>query len=80
MVLEYHPGGDCFSLLRNLGRLSDNHARSYLADIVLALEYLHSIGIVHRDLKPDNFLVSRTGHLKLTDFGLSSMCMTFCSY
>lgn len=77
MVLEYHPGGDCFSLLRNSGSLTCNHAATYLADIILAVEYLHHIGIVHRDLKPDNFLISRDGHLKLVDFGLSSMCMFF---
>lgn len=35
------------------------------------MEYIHALGIVHRDLKPDNLLVSRSGHIKLTDFGLS---------
>jgi serine/threonine protein kinase len=70
-VLEYAPGGDLYSLLKNLGALSEPVARTYLAQVVLALEYLHSLGIVHRDLKPDNLLVSATGHIKLTDFGLS---------
>ena len=80
MVMEYHPGGDCFSLLRNVNCLSCEHACSYLADVVLALEYLHGIGIVHRDLKPDNLLISRGGHLKLTDFGLSSMYGTLAKH
>ena len=46
-------------------------AKLYIAETVLALEYLHSIGIVHRDLKPDNMLINAEGHIKLTDFGLS---------
>ncbi len=71
LLMEYCPGGDCFSLLRNVGCLSAADARHYLADIVLALEYLHGQGILHRDLKPDNLLIAQNGHLKLTDFGLS---------
>ena len=47
--------------------------RSYFAETVLAVEYLHSFGIVHRDLKPDNLLITALGHIKLTDFGLSKM-------
>ena len=42
-----------------------------MAEIVCGLEYLHKHGIVHRDLKPENILIDSTGHLKLTDFGLS---------
>jgi serine/threonine protein kinase len=37
------------------------------------LEYLHSLNVIHRDLKPDNLLISREGHIKLTDFGLSKV-------
>jgi len=73
MVMEYLPGGDLFSLLRNLGALPEEMAKMYAAELVLALEYLHSKAIVHRDLKPDNILISRNGHIKLTDFGLSAM-------
>ena len=48
-------------------------AKMYTAEVVLALEYLHSYGIVHRDLKPDNLLITSVGHIKLTDFGLSKV-------
>ncbi|ELR19976.1 protein kinase domain containing protein [Acanthamoeba castellanii str. Neff] len=71
LVMEFLPGGDCYSLLKNIGRFDESMARMYIAETVLALEYLHDHGIVHRDLKPDNMLISQAGHIKLTDFGLS---------
>eukprot|EP01113_Clastostelium_recurvatum_P040393 TRINITY_DN6280_c0_g1_i1.p1 TRINITY_DN6280_c0_g1~~TRINITY_DN6280_c0_g1_i1.p1 ORF type:complete len:1027 (-),score=310.58 TRINITY_DN6280_c0_g1_i1:279-3359(-) len=71
LVLEYLPGGDLYSLLRGLGCFDEDMARRYIAEVVLALEYLHGQNIVHRDLKPDNLLVDACGHIKLTDFGLS---------
>lgn len=46
-------GGDCATLLKNMGPLPVDMTRMYFAETVLALEYLHSYGIVHRDLKPD---------------------------
>ncbi|KAL8177949.1 UNVERIFIED_CONTAM: Microtubule-associated serine/threonine-protein kinase 3, partial [Gekko kuhli] len=73
MVLEYVEGGDCATLLKNMGPLPVDMARMYFAETVLALEYLHNYGIVHRDLKPDNLLITSMGHIKLTDFGLSKI-------
>lgn len=67
LVLEYLNGGDCSALIQSVGYLDEKCAKQYVAEIVLALEYLHAQGIVHRDLKPDNILISSTGHLKLTD-------------
>nr|XP_026494061.1 LOW QUALITY PROTEIN: microtubule-associated serine/threonine-protein kinase 3 [Vanessa tameamea] len=72
LILEFVEGGDCATLLR-AGPLPPDMARHYFAEAVLAVEYLHSYGIVHRDLKPDNLLITATGHIKLTDFGLSKM-------
>ncbi|XP_013128969.1 microtubule-associated serine/threonine-protein kinase 2 isoform X5 [Oreochromis niloticus] len=73
MVMEYVEGGDCATLLKNIGALPVDMARMYFAETVLALEYLHNYGIVHRDLKPDNLLITSMGHIKLTDFGLSKI-------
>ncbi|KAJ7009101.1 LOW QUALITY PROTEIN: hypothetical protein NC653_007669 [Populus alba x Populus x berolinensis] len=73
LVMEYLIGGDLYSLLRKVGCLEEDIARIYIAELVLALEYLHSHGIVHRDLKPDNILIAHDGHIKLTDFGLSKI-------
>ncbi|XP_055699596.1 microtubule-associated serine/threonine-protein kinase 3 isoform X2 [Phlebotomus papatasi] len=73
LVMEYVEGGDCATMLKNIGPLPSDMARFYFAETVLAVEYLHSYGIVHRDLKPDNLLITALGHIKLTDFGLSKM-------
>ncbi|KAJ5153582.1 CheY-like superfamily [Penicillium coprophilum] len=73
LVMEYLNGGDCSSLVKVLGGLPEDWAKKYVAEVVLGVEHLHSRGIVHRDLKPDNLLIDQTGHLKLTDFGLSRM-------
>ncbi|KAK9707045.1 hypothetical protein RND81_07G169300 [Saponaria officinalis] len=73
LVMEYLNEGDLYSLLRNLGCLDEDSARTYIAEVVLALDYLHSLNVVHRDLKPDNLLIAHDGHIKLTDFGLSKV-------
>eukprot|EP00051_Salpingoeca_urceolata_P006859 m.90799 g.90799 ORF g.90799 m.90799 type:complete len:1481 (+) comp15019_c0_seq1:1312-5754(+) len=73
IVMEFAPGGDLAAYLKNVGYMAEADARRYFAETVLAVEYIHDFGIVHRDLKPDNLVVSRTGHIKLTDFGLSKI-------
>ena len=71
MVMEYCPGGDLATLLQRLGTFTEKEARRYVAETILAVEYIHDYGIVHRDLKPDNLIRTESGHIKLTDFGLS---------
>ena len=57
LVLEYCPGGELFSLLDKEGRLAEDSARFYTAQLVLGLEYLHSRHIIYRDLKPENVMI-----------------------
>ena len=45
------------------------HAKFYIAQIILQLEYLHSKKIIYRDLKPENLMIGKDGYLKLIDFG-----------
>lgn len=70
-VMEYMWGGDFANLLDNYKALNENAVQFYIAELILAIEYLHSKKIIHRDLKPDNILLDYKGHIKLTDFGLS---------
>ncbi|GBM44944.1 Serine/threonine-protein kinase greatwall [Araneus ventricosus] len=73
LVMEYMIGGDVKSLLHIYGFFDEDMAVFYASEAAHALEYLHKHNIVHRDLKPDNMLISATGHIKLTDFGLSKI-------
>uniref|UniRef100_H2ZCQ8 Serine/threonine-protein kinase greatwall n=1 Tax=Ciona savignyi TaxID=51511 RepID=H2ZCQ8_CIOSA len=75
LIMEYIIGGDVKSLLAVLGYFDQSMAVLYAAEVTLALEYLHKHGIVHRDLKPDNMLITVKGHIKLTDFGLSTVSL-----
>ena len=72
LVLEFVQGGDLMSLLMKYNTLSQNVAKFYTAEIISAVNSVHQLGFVHRDIKPDNILISETGHLKLTDFGLAT--------
>ncbi|VDM39608.1 unnamed protein product [Toxocara canis] len=68
LVMEYLPGGDMVSVMESC-HISENWARFYSAELVLAVNALHDMGYVHRDVKPDNMLIARSGHIKLADFG-----------
>ncbi|KAL2271257.1 hypothetical protein VTJ83DRAFT_628 [Remersonia thermophila] len=76
LILEYGQGGELFHHLREEHMLSEEKAAFYMAEVVLALEYLHNkLGVVYRDLKPENCLLDAEGHLLLTDFGLSKVAV-----
>ncbi|KAJ7976085.1 serine/threonine-protein kinase KIPK-like [Quillaja saponaria] len=76
LVMEYCPGGDLHVLRQKQpGRnFLEPATRFYVAEVLLALEYLHMLGVVYRDLKPENILVREDGHIMLTDFDLSLRC------
>jgi len=52
-------------------KLTEDEARLYVAEVIIALEFLHKNKIIFRDLKPENIVLDENGHVKITDFGLS---------
>jgi len=73
LLFPYIPGGELFSYLRSAGRFTPAATLFYSAEIVTALEYLHSLSIAYRDLKPENLLLDREGHIIITDFGFAKV-------
>ncbi|GAA5875791.1 hypothetical protein JCM16303_003997 [Sporobolomyces ruberrimus] len=83
-VQEYVNGGQMLDYIISHGRLRERSARKFARQIGSALEYCHANSIVHRDLKIENILISKTGNIKIIDFGLSNLysplshLSTFC--
>ncbi|KAL8144503.1 hypothetical protein V2J09_017535 [Rumex salicifolius] len=78
LLMEFCNGGDLHILRqRQPGKhFSEQAARFYASEVLLALEYLHMMGVVYRDLKPENVLVREDGHIMLSDFDLSLRCFS----
>lgn len=76
LVMEFCPGGDLHTLRqRQAGKyFTEQAVKFYVAEVLLAMEYLHMLGIIYRDLKPENVLVREDGHIMLSDFDLSLRC------
>ena len=70
LILEYCEGGDLENVL-DKRKIPELEAKFYIAEIILGLEYLHSLDIIYRDLKPANILLDSRGHIRLADFGLA---------
>ncbi|KAJ8481945.1 hypothetical protein ONZ51_g5656 [Trametes cubensis] len=72
LIMEFLPGGDLMTMLIKYDTFSEDVTRFYIAECVLAIEAVHKLGFIHRDIKPDNILIDKDGHIKLSDFGLST--------
>lgn len=72
LIMEFLPGGDLMTMLIKYDVFSEDITRFYIAECVLAIEAIHKLGFIHRDIKPDNILIDKTGHIKMSDFGLST--------
>lgn len=72
LVTDYCSGGELFHHMTDVG-FPYELCRFYAAELVLALEHLHRVKVAYRDLKPENILLEESGHLRITDFGLSKL-------
>jgi len=73
-IMEFIQGGELFFHLHRETRFDDEKTSFYIAELILALDFLHKNKVIYRDIKPENILLDVEGHIKLTDFGLSRMC------
>ena len=76
LIMEYIDDGDLFDAIRSEinNRMTEEKARIYFQQIILAIQYLHNKNIIHRDLKPENILIDKKKNcIKITDFGLSTL-------
>merc|ERR1719419_1889832 len=71
-VLDYCRGGELFFHLKKRKKFTEQETQIILAEIALALGHLHSLDVIYRDLKAENILLNESGHVCLTDFGLST--------
>jgi len=72
-AMEFLQGGEMFSWMEKLYKFSKGVATFYLAEVFMALEYLHEHHVVYRDIKPENIMLDKEGHIRLIDFGLAKV-------
>lgn len=72
-VLTYAKNGELLPYITKVGSFDITCSQFYAAELLVALEHLHSLGIIHRDLKPENILLDENMHILITDFGSSKI-------
>jgi serine/threonine protein kinase len=71
LLTDYFPSGDVYAQVDRTGKMTPSQVRYFIAELIIALEHIHSKGVIHRDVNPTNILVGEEGHITLADFGVS---------
>eukprot|EP01034_Spumella_vulgaris_P040407 gene40407-49973_t len=69
--MDFLSGSELFYHLKRRGIILEKEVVFYMAEMIVAIDFLHNKGIIHRDLKPENVLLRNDGHVCITDFGLA---------
>ena len=72
IVMEYIDGETAESLIKRKGKVSVEESLYILKQVLKGIHYAHTLGFIHRDIKPSNILISKSGAVKVVDFGISS--------
>ena len=73
LVMDLLTGGDLRYHIAHKKTFSENQTKFIIANIILALEYIHNKNIIHRDIKPENLVLESTGYVRVTDFGVAKI-------
>jgi len=76
LLMEYVNGCQLYNIMTTIKRMSFIQCRFYLSEVLLCLEYFHSLGLVYRDLKLENLMLDKEGHIKLVDLGFTKKMTT----
>lgn len=77
MIMEYVSGGELFDYIVKHGKLKEYEARRFFQQIISGVDYCHRHMIVHRDLKPENLLLDHNLHVKIADFGITDIQLSY---
>ena len=73
LVMDLLTGGDLRYHIAHKKTFTENQTRFFIANMLLALDYIHSQNIIHRDIKPENLVLDKNGYLRITDFGVAKI-------
>ena len=71
LVMDLLNGGDLRYHISRYRKFSEEQTRFFIANIIYAIEYIHSNNVIHRDIKPENLVLDENGYVRITDFGIA---------
>ena len=73
LVMDLLTGGDLRFHIAHKKIFTEDQTKFFIANMLLALDYIHSQNIIHRDIKPENLVLEKNGYLRITDFGVAKI-------